>query len=175
MIFDKLLEFDPTGTVLAVSVPSTNVIDLVGAGLIPSATSAVRPGIDIGGGGGGGAVPSIYVLVNTTFTAAGGATLNAAIQAAPDDGTNTNTPGAYSTYAETGAIALSNLVAGNVIWSIPLPRVLPLPTTQTSRPRFLRMNYTVASGPFTAGALQAHIVLAGEPSAYYPAGIAIAN
>lgn len=173
MIFDKSLEFDPASTVIAVTTVSTNVIDLQGAGLLPAPGSSVKPGRDIGGGTDGGSVPRIWVFVDTTFTAGGGATLNIQFQGAPDNGSGA--PGFYVTYAETGAIALASLVAGNVLWDVPVPRVLPVPVSLTSIPRFVELNYVVASGPFTGGALRAYIALPDSPSAYYPSGIAVAN
>jgi hypothetical protein len=101
MIIDKLLEFDPAGTLITVTAASTNVLDLHGASLIPAAAS--KPGRDMGAGVAPGAVPRLMVQVQTTFTAVGAATLQVQIQGAPDDGTGA--AGAYVTYAETPAIA----------------------------------------------------------------------
>jgi hypothetical protein len=42
-------------------------------------------------------------------------------------------------------------VAGVHIFDIDLPRVVPNPNTPALMPRFLRLNYIVATGPMTAG------------------------
>ena len=172
MILDKSLEFDPNGTAITASAASTNVIDLHGANLVPSPSSTVKPGRDLGGGQAGGPIPRVWVVVNTTFTQ-NGATLNVALQGAPDNGSGG--VGSYVTFAESGAIVLASLVAGNVIFDVPVPRVIPQPNTPALLPRWLRLNYTVASGPFTGGALQAYIALGDEPSAYYIPGFTVAN
>ena len=50
-----------------------------------------------------------------------------------------------------------------------------MPNVADANPRYLRLNYVVATGPFTAGSLNAELVL--DPQAYqqYPAGINITN
>lgn len=172
MILDKLLEFDPAGTAITSTAASTNVIDLHGANLVPAFSTTVKPGRDLGGGSASGPTPMLFVVITTTFTQAG-ATLNVQFQGAPDDGTGI--PGTYATYAESGVLALANMAAGNVLLAIDVARIQPLPNTPALLPRFLRLNYVVASGPFTAGKLSAYISLSNEYSTAYLPGIAVAN
>lgn len=172
MILDKNLEFDPSGTAITVTAASTNVIDLHGAGLLPG--SASFPGRDMGVGHGSGQVPKLMVQVQQTFTSGGGsATLNVQVQGAPDDGSGGI--GSYVTFAETGAIAQAVLVAGVRIFDIDLPRVLPTPNAPNAMPRYLRLNYVVASGPMTAGKVQAELVLTRDDQVIYPSGITVTN
>lgn len=173
MILDKNLEFDPSGTAITSTAVSTNVFDLHGSGLVPAPSSSVKPGRDIGGGSASGPTPMLLVLVNTTFTASGAATLNVQFQAAPDNGSGG--VGSYATYAESGTIALASLVAGNTILNIDVPRILPAPNTPALLPRWLRLNYVVATGPFTGGALQAYIVLTRDDQVSYIPGVTVGN
>lgn len=172
MILDKLLEFDPAGTPVTSTAASTNAIDLHGANIIPAFSSTVKPGRDMGGGSASGPTPMLFVVVTTTFTQSG-ATLNIQFQGAPDNGSGV--PGTYATYAETGVMVLATMAAGAVLFAVDVPRILPLPNTPALMPRFIRLNYVVASGPFTAGALSAYIVLSAEPPTYYMPGITINN
>lgn len=172
MILDKLLEFDPAGTAVTSTATSTNVIDLHGSGLIPAA--AALPGRDLGGGNvGSGASPRIIVFITTTFAAAGAATLNIQFQGAPDNGSGA--AGSFVTYSETGVIAKASLAAGVLAWSVPVPRILPVPNTPALLPRFLQLNYVVATGPFTAGKLSAYIALGDEASTVYQSGFTVSN
>lgn len=173
MILDKLLEFDPAGTAVTATAASTNIIDLHGANLIPAFSATVKPGRDMGGGSAGGPTPMLLVVVTTTFTAGGAGTLNVQFQAAPDNGSGA--AGSFVTYAESGVQALANLVAGNTIFNIDVPRILPLPNTPALLPRFLQLNYVVATGPMTAGKLSAYIVLTSEPTGYYLPGFTVPN
>lgn len=172
MIIDKQLEFDPAGTAITASAASTNVIDLHGSGLIPAA--AGKPGRDMGVGTAPGAVPRLMISIQQTFGSGGGsATLNIQFQGAPDNGSGS--PGSYTTYAESGAIPQASLVAGNRVFDIDVPRVLVTPLTPATLPRFLRLNYVVASGPMTAGTIQAEIVLSRDDQVSYQAGVTVAN
>lgn len=47
--------------------------------------------------------------------------------------------------------------------------------TALPKPRFYRLNYVVASGPFTAGQVQSQLVLQREDPNYYPPGVVVAN
>lgn len=173
MILDKLLEFDPAATAVTVTAASTNEVDLHGAGLVPAFSATVKPGRDIGGGSESGYPPRIIVVCTTTFTAGGAGTLQIQFQGAPDNGSGI--AGTYVTYAETPAMALADLVAGNMLWSLPAPRIRPAPNTPALLPRFIRLNYIVATGPMTAGKVQAYLALSGEPSTAYLPGTTVAN
>lgn len=145
---------------VTVTAASTNLYDVTGAGSgnSPNMTFGVNAlgvaqtaGFDIGTGD-AAARPTLLLSVDTTFTAGGAATLTAQIQAAPDNGSNA--PGTFTTIIETGALALAQLVAGK-LFAIPIPGLAP----GEALPRFYRVNYVVATGPMTAGAISASILL----------------
>lgn len=173
MLIDKLLEFDPNPTAVTVTANSTNVLDLHGASLIPAPSATVKPGRDMGIGSAQGAVPKLMILVVEAFTAAGAATLQVLFQGAPDNGAGAE--GAYATYAETPAIPKATLTLGVRIFDIDLPRMLPTPPTPALMPRFLRLNYVVATGPMTAGKVCSEVVLGRDDNPQYLPGIAVAN
>lgn len=173
MLLDKLYEFDPAGTLITVTAPSTNVLDLHGATLLPAFSATVLPGRDMGIGASGGVVPRLMIVTQAAFTAAGAATLNLQFQGAPDNGAGV--PGAYVTYAETGVIAKATLVNGVRIFDIDWPRVLTTPVAPANLPRFVRLNYVVATGPFQTGSVQAEVVLGRDDQMNYPAGATVAN
>lgn len=116
---------------------STNIIDL----------GPIAPGIvrDIGPG------KPIPVLVQVTedFDAAGAATLTVAVQV--DDNESFSSP---KTVISTGALALADLVAGYQVKLDYIPR--------GTDERYLRLNYTVDTGPMTAGKIKAGILLGGH-------------
>jgi len=157
MFVDYTLVFSAAQAITSTA-PSTNVIDLTGAGVgnppgVTYGTASVY-GADMGVGD-GMAVPKISVGISTLFVGAG-ASLTVSAQFAVD---NANSPGAWQTYAETGAIPVAALVAGASIGTFDLPRVPQGNITQYPLPRFVRLNYTVGSGPFSAGAVNSQIVL----------------
>jgi hypothetical protein len=128
-IIDKFLEISSNQVITATAV-STDVIDA-------GATRSASLGRDIGSG------ESLYLEVNitTTMTASGAATLAIALQ----DSANGSS---FSDVVTLAPIAVAALIAGKSYY-IPLPAGLR---------RYIRANYTVATGPMTAGALQASIV-----------------
>ncbi len=135
---------------------STNIYDITGAGsgnapALVWGTSTVF-GADIGAGD-GVARPTAYFTVPTAFTSSGStATLTVAIQAAIDNGSDA--PGTYYTLASTRIFTTAELAAG-FNFNLPIPPI----ASSDPLPRFYRFNYTVASGPFTAGNLTAVILL----------------
>lgn len=161
MMIDALLSFTngPLSMVggAGVAIPSPNIIDLAGPGVgvpVPNiwgkATSFGAPDAM----GVGSIRPELVVTISTLLVTGNAATLNAALQAAADNGSNQ--PGAWNTLVETGAIAVANLTAGQLIarfpWVPPFPPGL--------RPRFLRMLFSPAAATnFTAGALLANVTV----------------
>src|SRR5215471_3588072 len=179
-IFDSNLIFSNNQAITA-SAASTNVIDLQG-GLLINAGQPFRAGTaqsvfgeDIGIGD-GVAIPKIAAFVTTAF-APGTATLQIQAQYAPDTAqwaaglpgyppplgggsypAPGGTPGSYVTAAETPAAGIlgSAMVIGTRIAAFDWP---PVQVPGIPLPRYLRLNYVVASGPFTGGNLFAGIVL----------------
>lgn len=156
MYIDKFLEFDPAASAITVTRDSTNIIDL-------GAQADFGPGSTLW----------VNVFVQTTLTAAGAATLTVAVQGAPNAA---GVPGAFVTYIQTPALAVADLVAG-VVQCIQLPPK-PVGVAKITFPRFLKLVYTVATGPFTAGTLRADLTQAPSNEGVthlYPAGFAVNN
>lgn len=128
-ILDKLLQYSDKQAVTVTAV-STNVVDA-------GATKNANLGRDLGAG-----TPLwLYVNVGTAFTAAGAATLVVSLQDSADNVT-------FADVAQSGAIPVASLTAGKAI-----QLGFPVPTR-----RYTRVNYTVATGPMTAGTISAHLV-----------------
>jgi hypothetical protein len=93
----------------------------------------------------GGAVTEQLMLlceVVTAFTAGGAATMTVQFQTSPDNSS-------WSILAQSDAIPVASLVQGYKF----LPNELPGGTS-----RYIRLNYVVATGPMTAGAISAALV-----------------
>lgn len=127
MLTDAFLQLSSAQAVTATAV-STNTIDL----------GTAR---DIGSGN------DLYaiVTVDTTATAAGAATVN--FQVISSASANLSTP---TIIVQTDALAKTELTAGRRPINICIPNsaVLALPIGQ----RYLGLQYTVGTGPLTAGA-----------------------
>ena len=166
MFLDQALKLSDAQAV-TVTAASTNLYDITGAGAgnVPNMVFGTTglAGADMGLGD-SAMRPTCYFTVGTAFTAAGAATLQIQIQAAVDNGAGS--PGAYTTIAETAALAVASLVAGANL-QIPLPPV----TIGEALPRFYRFNYVVATGPMLTGALTGAILLNAptQTNTQYPA------
>lgn len=136
MIFDQQTLLSDAQAITA-SAASTNVIDLG-----PIANGITR---DIGKGK---PIP-LRIQVVEDFTAAGAATLTVALQV--DSVENFASP---KTVWSTSALALADLVAGKVI----VPEFVSRGTDE----RYMRLNYTVATGPMTAGKITAGVVMGAQ-------------
>lgn len=173
MIFDALELFDPAGTTITSTATSTNILDV---GLLDAAQPAIgNQQRDIGPSYTGNDSLDIFVQVQTTFNATGSATLQVSIQAAVDAGTTATNqvPGTWYDQVMTGALPVANLTAGREILRTPVPRWSVCAANTTTRPRFYRLNYTVATGPMTAGKVEAALVPSGgrQDNHAYPSGI----
>lgn len=128
-ILDKQLQYSDKQAITATAV-STNVVDA-------GATKNPAIGRDLGAG------TPLYLFLNVsqTFTAAGAATLQATLQDSADNAT-------FADVASLGPFTLAQLTAGKGFWV-----GFPIPTR-----RYTRVNYTVATGPMTAGVVSAHVV-----------------
>lgn len=155
MILDKNLVFDGGGTTpaaITTSRASTNVIDLG-----DPREMAIGERL------------AITVIGNGLFAAAGAATLAIDVQGSVDNS-------AWTTYASELAMSIATLNS-RVIGGQPYMLAFTLPTRQpgAARPRYLRLNYTVATGPFTAGAVHAFLNLGVDQQEAYPSGFSTAD
>ena len=139
MILDKLLMFSEAQAVTATAA-STDVIDL-------APVDGTRRDIGVG-------YPlEFWATVDTTATAGGAATLNVQLQTSPDNST-------WTTIYDSGALALSALTVGKRLFSTKVPAGVQ---------RYLRVNYSVGTGPLTAGAFTSGINLdVDNNTPYYP-------
>jgi len=153
MLLDALLQFDPAGTAITATAASTNVLDMA---------SERDMGV-------AGRILDVFIVVQEAFTAVGAATLQVAIQGAPD---NAGAPGTWADLVMTGPIGKADLLLGAELLKVALPYGRPHAGV-TKNPRFYRLNYTVATGPFTAGKVQALLVERGtRPAQFaYPSGL----
>lgn len=138
MILDKLLMFSEAQAVTATAA-SADVIDL---GPIDGTRRDIGVGYPL----------EFWTTVNTTATAAGAATVNVQLQTSLDNST-------WTTIASSGDLALSSLVAGKRIVSQKVPSGVQ---------KYLRVNYTVGTGPLTAGAFTSGINLDVANNTPYP-------
>lgn len=125
---------------ITTSAASTNIYDVTGAGagVAPSMTfgnaAATAKGIDISGAD-NLARPTAYFTVTTNGTGTG--TVAFAVQAAPDNGSNS--PGTYVTLAQSEAFVGTALDVGEVV-QLPIPPISTV--TPGFVPRFYRLYYT---------------------------------
>lgn len=154
MIRDALLLFETAGGVaITVTRDSTNIIDL-----------------GVGRDMGVGDDPTVKLFISTqaAFTAAGAATLIIALSYSADNIT-------YYVAAQSETIPVASLTANKRVWDIGLP-VRPVEmSTVALMVRYMKLVYTVATGPMTAGAIEAGLVLDTPENYAYPPGIVIAN
>ena len=136
MIFDRQSLLSDAQAI-TVTAPSTNVI-----GLGPKASGLVR---DIGKGK---PIP-LLVQVVEAFTAAGAATLTVTMEV--DDSAAFGSP---KTVWTSPAIPKATLVPGYVI----IPEYIPRGTDE----EFVRLNYTVGTGPMTAGKIVAGVTMGNQ-------------
>lgn len=171
MILDSTLFLTAAaGDLITAGAASSGVVDLLGMGSGNASTNRWGTpavfGQDLGIGP-GAAMPMLGNYINTTF-APGTASLNIQLQGAPDNGSNQ--PGTWVTYAESGPIVGTALVAPAKVFPIDLPARL---LTTNPLPRFLRLNYAVTSGPFTGGRIFSGILLTRDDFVAYPANYVI--
>ncbi len=138
MIKDAENEFSADQAITATA-RSTNHIDLGASGTPPGGAQALTRDI-----GQGKPIPILCEVVEA-FTAAGAATLT--VDAETDD--NTGFSSAKNVWS-SGAIAKATLVVGYQFLIYYVPR--------STDERYFGLNYTVATGPFTAGKINAGIV-----------------
>lgn len=144
-IFDGTLP--NTGVAITTTRVSTNVLDMLTAR-------------DIGNG------DALYlnVLVIDDFTAAGAATLTVQYEVSATAG------GTYSPLIVTPPIPVAALIPGQRIASYVIPPNQPNNVTVgvlNAPGQFVRLTYTVATGPMTAGSVMAWISARPDRDCYY--------
>lgn len=139
MLTDALLRFSNAQAVTA-SAASTDVIDF----------SAYR---DIGNGA---QDLELYLTVDEAVTASGAATVTFALEDSADNST-------YAAIWTSAAIGKASLTLGANTLSLALAPKIPLNCR-----RYLRVYYTVATGPLTAGKFTAGLVWANQSARAYP-------
>lgn len=113
---------------ITVTAVSTDVIDA-------GATKNAAIGRDLGGG------TQLFMEITVTATMTGAGTLAIALQDSADNSS-------FADVLSLPPIAVASLPVGTRLY-IPLPAKMR---------RYIRNNYTIASGPFTGGTLSAQIV-----------------
>lgn len=139
MIFDRTLKMSDAQAITATAV-STNIIDQGAAGTIYKGAAALLQDL-----GKGKRIPLLAQVV-ADMTAAGAATLQFQVQTSVD-AAFTSPVILYT----SEAIPKASLVAGYQMAIDIIPR---------RTLRYIRMNYIVATGPMTAGAVTAGVVAA---------------
>lgn len=161
MISDALVNFIPPGAPLSlvggagVAIPSA-VYDELGQGVGTAPQVIIGTRTLFGADYGVGEKPLIDVAVGTPFTTANAATLQVALQGAPDTGAGGGyLPGAWTTLIQTGLIPVSQLTAGAIIARLNFAMAVP----PSALPRYLRLLFSPASATnFTAGTIAFAIV-----------------
>jgi len=146
MIMDSQLSFSQAQAITTASVASSNVSALDLSGGNSNIGNATRFGEDLGVGDGIN-VPKIVVSVSTAFATASGATLNMQFQGSTDSSS-------WTTYIESGAVGAAALTKG-AAWVFDWPRK----AMGAALPRYVRMYYTLGTGTFSSGTVEANVVL----------------
>ncbi len=144
MILDNQLVFSNPTAITATT--GSAVIDLSG-GTNFTDGNATRFGEDLGIGD-GVAMPKVAAYIVAAPLTTNSATLQIAFQGSTD---STN----WDTYVETRAIPASAMTVGQKVAAFDWPLV----SAGFSLPRYVRLNYTVATGAFTTGTIFAAITL----------------
>jgi len=160
---DASLAFVPIGTPLSlvaadgVDIASSQIIDLIGSGsgTAPANIIGTRTlfGADMGIGSDR---PMIDVVLGTGLVTGNSATLNIALQGAPDTGSGGGyLPGTWQTFAESGEITAAQGTANTRVARLDIEAAFP----ENVLPRYLRLLFQVpASTHFTAGTCSFAIV-----------------
>jgi hypothetical protein len=108
---------------------------------------------------GNGEPLELVVLVTQSVTAAGAATVSFALET--DDNAGFSSP---VVLANSGAIGKAALTAGTEVLRVKVP---------LDAERYLRTNYTVATGPLTAGTFTAFLAHDRQASRAYASGFTV--
>ena len=188
MLMDKLSQFSSAQAVTSTAL-STSAYDLLAGAAVPSAGSYTTPNSIIGnastfgmdlGIGSIAAQPRCVIEAIAAFTT-GGTTLQIQFQGVPDPGTGTLSGASWVTFEQSDTLGVSLLTANTLIASFdwPIRKSLIAGQTAAKLPRFVVLNYVVASGPFSTGSLTADNTIGGADDALgtlqqYPANFTVA-
>lgn len=146
MIFDRTLLLSNRQAITATA-PSTNVIDVGPVGTAHGHAAPLARNLGLSA-----CIPFLIQVVEDFDIAEGSPTLTVALQSSNVEGFGSG----VNTVWSSGAIALANLKAGA---NLGLVNYIPKGVLDAGiRERYFRLNYTVASGPFTAGRITAGVV-----------------
>lgn len=149
MILDLQSKFSDAQAVTVTAI-STNVLDLRNA----AAPALVDEGMS-------GPETWLVIHVPTAFTAAGAATMTITVES--DSTANLAT--APVVHFTSPAIPVASLVAGYNAVKVQLP--------SADYKRYLGIRYTIATGPMTAGAINAFLTPDLQRNVIYPVGFAV--
>ena len=150
MILDKQTKFSDAQAVTATAI-STNVLDLRNG-----ATPAL---VDEGMSG-----PETWLVAQATsaFTAAGAATVVITVESS----TTADLATSPTVHFTSAPIPVASLIAGFTAMRLQLP--------SGDYKRYLGLRFTVATGPFTAGAVTAFLTPDIQRNLTYPTGFSVA-
>lgn len=183
MLMDQNLQFSNAQAVTATAL-STKAIDLLAGVAIASAGAYTTPasiignaatfGMDFGIGMHSG-IPRVVGTAIAAFTAGGAGTMQVQFQGAADSASGTLAGYTWVTYGQTDTIAKTLLTASTRIFSFDWP----MRKIGAALPRFVVLNYVVATGPMTAGTVTADVAMGGSDDALgtlgqYPANFTVA-
>ena len=185
MILDNTLVFSNGQSLITnASTGSTFIIDLAAGGSTSSTTyptgsnlnltfgNAATFGEDLGIGDGAAAL-HVGVYAGTALVTANSATLQVQFQGSADVGGGTVASLSWTTYVETDALAGTVLTANTAIAKLWWPHR----QVAAALPRFVRLNYLVATGTFTAGTVSAYVMQARYDwtTGNYPSNFVVAS
>lgn len=184
MMMDKNNQFSSAQAVTATAL-STNALDLLygsaiaSAGAYTSASSmiignATKFGMDFGIGNTRG-VPRVVGTAIAAFTAGGAATMQVQFQGAQDSLSGTLAGYTWVTYGQTDTMAVALLTVSTRLFSFDWP----MRKLAAALPRFVVLNYVVATGPMLTGTITADTTVGGADDALgtlqqYPANFTAA-
>lgn len=145
MILDSSLALDPVGSLLTVTRPSINVIDIG----TPRDIGVHHRNL------------YLSAQVSTAIVGPAGTTLQAQWQGSVDNAT-------WNTIVETMAYPAVAIPASRRFLDMEVPRQSPFPDAPGGLFRYFRLNWVVGGGPITAGAVAAFLALEKQDTISYP-------